>query len=105
MAHLRFLVGSNRAKGTPLQRRNYTLTLKAAIAGMTAVVPEGSKGVQLDALVRMHAYPLSAPLALEVIDAGYCLDAPEHLPDGAHVNLAAGRAGSTRCRRADVFAR
>lgn len=47
-----FLVDAPSARGNDEQRRYYTLVLRAAIAGMTAVLPEGSKGGQLDALVR-----------------------------------------------------
>jgi Xaa-Pro aminopeptidase len=47
-----FLVGGPSARGTTEQRRYYTLVLRAAIAGMTAVVPEGCRGSQLDAIVR-----------------------------------------------------
>lgn len=47
-----FLVDGKKAKGTPEQQRYYTLVLKAAIAGMSAVVPAGSSGSALDALVR-----------------------------------------------------
>lgn len=47
-----FLVGGARDKGTTTQRRHYTLVLKSAIAGMTAVVPEGARGYQLDAITR-----------------------------------------------------
>ncbi len=46
-----FLVGMD-ASPTESQRTHYTLVLKAAIAGMTAVLPEGARGAQLDALVR-----------------------------------------------------
>lgn len=47
-----FLVDAPRARGTDLQRRYFTLVLKSAIAGMTAVLPEGSRGSQLDAITR-----------------------------------------------------
>ncbi len=47
-----FLVDGPRAKGTDDQRRNYTLVLKAAIAGMRAVLPERASGGALDAIVR-----------------------------------------------------
>lgn len=47
-----FVVGGPKTKATAEQRRYYTLVLKAAIAGMRAVVPEGTRGGQLDALVR-----------------------------------------------------
>lgn len=46
-----FLAGS-RAKATPEQRRNFTLVLKAAIAGMSARLPAGARGDQLDAITR-----------------------------------------------------
>ena len=47
-----FLVGGARAKASEQQRRYYTLVLKAAMAGMRAVFPEGTRGSQVDALVR-----------------------------------------------------
>jgi Xaa-Pro aminopeptidase len=47
-----FLVDGPNARGSDIQRRYYTLVLKAAIAGMTAVFPEGTRGAQLDAIVR-----------------------------------------------------
>lgn len=47
-----FLLDTPKAKGTPEQRRYYTLVLEAAIAGMRAVLPEGATGTQLDAIVR-----------------------------------------------------
>lgn len=56
-----FLVGGPKRSATDEQKRIYTLVLKAAIAGMRAVLPEGAKGVQLDALVR-------APMWAEGLD-------------------------------------
>lgn len=56
-----FLVGGRKTKPTDEQRRLYTLVLKASIAGMQAVLPEGARGVQLDAIVR-------APLWSEGLD-------------------------------------
>lgn len=47
-----FLVGGPRQKATDEQRRAFTLVLKAAIAGMSARIPQGSRGDQLDAIVR-----------------------------------------------------
>lgn len=47
-----FLVDSAKARGTEKQRRYYTLVLKSAIAGMTATLPEGARGYQLDAITR-----------------------------------------------------
>ncbi|MBI4820827.1 MAG: M24 family metallopeptidase [Deltaproteobacteria bacterium] len=47
-----FLVDASDARGSDDQRRYYTLVLKSAIAGMSAVVPEGVKGYQLDAICR-----------------------------------------------------
>ncbi|MEL7371827.1 MAG: M24 family metallopeptidase [Myxococcota bacterium] len=47
-----FLVGGPRTKASEQQRRYYTLVLKAAMAGMRAVFPEGTQGTQIDALVR-----------------------------------------------------
>lgn len=46
-----WLAGSASA-AEPLQRERYTRVLKGAIAGMSARLPEGSNGGQLDALVR-----------------------------------------------------
>lgn len=58
-----FLAGSaaSAPEGTPEQKRNYTLVLKAAIAGMSARIPATARGEQLDALVR-------APLWAEGLD-------------------------------------
>jgi Xaa-Pro aminopeptidase len=56
-----FLVGGKAQAATDEQRRIYTTVLKAAIAGMKAVVPVGAKGHQLDAIVR-------APLWAEGLD-------------------------------------
>lgn len=58
-----FLAGSPARipSARPEQRRMFTLVLKAAIAGMSARLPEGATGVQLDALVR-------APLWAEGLD-------------------------------------
>ncbi len=47
-----FLVGGPKTVPTAEQKRLYTLTLKAAIAGMTAVMPTGVPGVMLDAITR-----------------------------------------------------
>lgn len=47
-----FLVGGPQDRGSEEQRRIYTLVLKAAIAGLSAVFPEGTRGSQLDAIVR-----------------------------------------------------
>lgn len=47
-----FLVGGAKLKATEEQKRRYTLVLKGAIAGMKAVLPQGARGMQLDALVR-----------------------------------------------------
>lgn len=47
-----FLVDGPKARGKKKQRELYTLVLKAAIAGLSAVLPRGARGVQLDALVR-----------------------------------------------------
>ncbi len=47
-----FLAGPVTTKATKEQRRLYTLVLKAAIAGMSARVPVGVTGEQLDAIVR-----------------------------------------------------
>ncbi|MCO6478110.1 MAG: aminopeptidase P family protein [Phaeodactylibacter sp.] len=41
---------------TAEQRRNYTLVLKGNIALSRAVFPEGTSGVQLDTLARMHLW-------------------------------------------------
>ncbi|MCK6547678.1 M24 family metallopeptidase [Myxococcota bacterium] len=47
-----FLVDGPRAKGTDKQRYYYTAVLRSAIAGMTAIVPDGARGGQLDAITR-----------------------------------------------------
>ncbi|MBK8013415.1 MAG: M24 family metallopeptidase [Deltaproteobacteria bacterium] len=47
-----FLVGGRSTKATAEQKRYYTLVLKGAIGGMSAIVPAGASGVALDALVR-----------------------------------------------------
>lgn len=46
-----FLAGS-RAVASPEQRRCFTLVLKSAIAGMSARLPVGTRGDQLDAITR-----------------------------------------------------
>lgn len=46
-----FLAGS-RATATPEQKRYFTLVLKGAIAGMSARLPVGARGDQLDAITR-----------------------------------------------------
>ncbi|MGE0711860.1 MAG: M24 family metallopeptidase [Planctomycetota bacterium] len=46
-----FLAGSA-SEPTPAQRERYTRVLQAAIAGMSARFPRGTRGEQLDALVR-----------------------------------------------------
>ncbi len=56
-----FLLGGPKQVPTDEQRRIYTLVLEAAVAGMTAVIPESATGAQLDALVR-------APLWAEGLD-------------------------------------
>lgn len=47
-----FLVGAPSQKATSEQQRMFTLVLQGAIAGMSARIPVGSTGEQLDALVR-----------------------------------------------------
>lgn len=47
-----FLVDGPKGRGSKKQRELYTLVLKGAIAGLSAVLPRGARGVQLDALVR-----------------------------------------------------
>lgn len=47
-----FFVGGPGDEATAEQRRLFTLTLKAAIAGMSARVPKGAVGAQLDGIVR-----------------------------------------------------
>jgi Xaa-Pro aminopeptidase len=47
-----FLAGPSTTKANKEQKRLYTLVLKAAIAGMSARVPVGVTGEQLDAIVR-----------------------------------------------------
>lgn len=59
----------------------------------------------LYALTCMREFPHGERLALEVIDAGYCLDAPEHLPDGSHFNPAAHVRGARPTALAGTFAR
>lgn len=56
-----FLVGGPRDKATEQQKYIYTLVLKAAIAGMSAVFPKGTLGGALDAIVR-------APIWAEGLD-------------------------------------
>lgn len=56
-----FLLGPARQKASAEQRLHFTRVLRAAIAGMSAVVPEGVNGQQLDAIVR-------APLWQEGLD-------------------------------------
>ena len=59
-----FLVGPATTKANKEQRRLFTLVLKAAIAGMSARIPIGATGEQLDALVR-------APLWAHGLDYGH----------------------------------
>jgi Xaa-Pro aminopeptidase len=47
-----FLIGGKNTKATREQQRLFTLVLKCAIAGMSARLPVGANGEQLDALVR-----------------------------------------------------
>jgi Xaa-Pro aminopeptidase len=47
-----FFVGGPDDVPTPEQRRLFTLTLKSAIAGMTARVPKGAVGAQIDGITR-----------------------------------------------------
>ena len=47
-----FFVGGPDDRPTDAQRRLYTLTLKAAIAGMSARFPKGAVGAQLDGITR-----------------------------------------------------
>jgi Xaa-Pro aminopeptidase len=47
-----FLVGGPKVKATDEQKRVFTLVLRSAIAGMTAVLPVGAPGVSLDAITR-----------------------------------------------------
>jgi Xaa-Pro aminopeptidase len=47
-----FLAGGGAATATPKQKLIYTLVLKASIRGLKARFPEGTTGVQLDAIVR-----------------------------------------------------
>ena len=47
-----FLIGDSQTKATDKQRELYTVTLKGAIAGMSARIPRGTTGEQLDAIVR-----------------------------------------------------
>jgi Xaa-Pro aminopeptidase len=56
-----FLAGGPSVVATDTQRRLFTLTLRAAIAGMTARIPKGATGAQLDGITR-------APLWREGLD-------------------------------------
>lgn len=56
-----FFVGAPGEAASDEQRRLFTLTLKAAIAGMSARLPKGAVGAQLDGIVR-------APLWAEGLD-------------------------------------
>lgn len=47
-----FFIGGPDDAPTPDQRRLFTLTLKAAIAGMTARIPKNASGAQLDGITR-----------------------------------------------------
>jgi Xaa-Pro aminopeptidase len=47
-----FFVGAPGDEPTTAQQRLYTMTLKAAIAGMTARVPRGASGAQIDGITR-----------------------------------------------------
>ncbi len=47
-----FFVGGPGDAPTAEQRRLYTLTLKSAIAGMTARIPRGASGAQIDGITR-----------------------------------------------------
>jgi Xaa-Pro aminopeptidase len=47
-----FLAGGPSVKADDTQRRLFTLTLKAAIAGMTATFPAGTPGISLDGITR-----------------------------------------------------
>lgn len=47
-----FFVGGPDRAPTPEQRRLYTLTLKSAVAGMTARIPKNASGAQLDGITR-----------------------------------------------------
>lgn len=47
-----FLLGRSHVKPSDEQKRLFTLVLKGAIAGMSARFPRGTRGEQLDALVR-----------------------------------------------------
>lgn len=59
-----FLLGGPKQKATAEQRRLFTLVLKGAIAGMSARLPKGVVGEQLDTLVR-------APLWAAGLDYGH----------------------------------
>lgn len=47
-----FLVGDANTKATKAHKQMFTLVLKASIIGMSARIPVGTTGVQLDAMVR-----------------------------------------------------
>ena len=47
-----FLIGKGHVKASDEQKKIFTVVLKGAIAGMSARIPKGSTGEQLDAIVR-----------------------------------------------------
>jgi Xaa-Pro aminopeptidase len=87
-----FLVGPADQPGTDEQRFYFTTVLKGAIAGMSAVLPEGARGSQLDALVR-------APLWAEGLDFNHGTghgvgvnvhEFPPRIGPGAHAPIEVG---------------
>ena len=88
-----FLVGANHVKASPEQRSMFTVVLQGAIAGMSARIPVGSTGEQLDALVRR-------PLWQAGLDYGHGTghgvgvnvhEAPPRVAIGARVPLERGQ--------------
>lgn len=88
-----FLVGGPQVKATAEQQRMFTLVLQGAIAGMSARIPVGSTGEQLDALVRR-------PLWQAGLDYGHGTghgvgvnvhESPPRVAIGARVPLEAGQ--------------
>ncbi len=88
-----FLLGHAKRKADARTRRLFTLVLKAAIAGMSAVLPVGAVGEQLDAIVRR-------PLWQHSLDYGHGTghgvgvnvhEAPPRISIGSRVPLELGQ--------------
>jgi Xaa-Pro aminopeptidase len=58
-----FLVGDQNTKAKVAHQKMFTLVLKAAIIGMSARIPEGTNGVQLDAMVRAPLWQMGLNFA------------------------------------------